>query len=823
MATNNIRKELIDLALTEKQEYKFAKILAFYYPKLKRDDKKSLFESLFYYYKVSNEFGFDELLQELKADNAIDNFVGKDYRIKSFEVSNLRGIPDKNENGIPFGMNLLEENIVNNAIILANNGTGKSSIFAGLEMIFSQEIGEKKLRTHSLNSLGKDDYDNYLRRFPNNLKPNFIIHTNEGDFSLDNIIFKDERIRNMFNPSNHFVSDFDIYHYGQVEYDGNAENKHSFHSLIADSLGLGDYIKLESILIDLKGYKRSIESSNFKNLEKQQIDTSKSIQEWEKVIDSKTKELLVLKEENSKKVADISIKKKIDNLKELSKEGLNYDVDKEKFEISISEFNRVYLQSQSAENNAKQSLEKDFLEMGVNLIHEFDNCPFCNDSKKSVEEIQKEVVVRLNKLKELQKKEEELKEAYKVLCDNLSRFFRETQSFHRKINQERTVTSLYGELTTLFENENNLYVALAPHIEDTELIELVENYNRILYPKSEDIKGLFDLLNNNKSFFIESFPQFIISIQNFIGSRNDLLQKVIDDITKEQPENIIEKQIGVLEEDITRLKLQIDTGKKLVESLEPQILAAKNDVAIVDAIKKEVVEFLPSYKAIVNKLVNEAFDPVKEIVETILSDYLKGEKGLTLKIDRKETKSIVDGEEVVNNIIVAVIEHCNYDTGEIKTITPDIYFNTFRYKLFCLMVSLSLALATRRKYNLNLPLVMDDLFYASDFISKHSFSKFIIKVINLFYKYSPDLPLQFILFTHDDMIFKSALDSLDNMNIDEIDSVGLCQENKRKLYEKTIIGRFFDPKDKDDIPEKFENGNYYWNLLYKLPKAILTE
>ena len=34
------------------------------------------------------------------------------------------------------------------------------------------------------------------------------------------------------------------------------------------------------------------------------------------------------------------------------------------------------------------------------------------------------------------------------------------------------------------------------------------------------------------------------------------------------------------------------------------------------------------------------------------------------------------------------------------------------------MIGLSIALASRKKYRINFPLVMDDLFFASDFINK---------------------------------------------------------------------------------------------------------
>lgn len=117
-------------------------------------------------------------------------------------------------------------------------------------------------------------------------------------------------------------------------------------------------------------------------------------------------------------------------------------------------------------------------------------------------------------------------------------------------------------------------------------------------------------------------------------------------------------------------------------------------------------------------------------------------------ITKKEKIIIIEEQEVINNIIVANLEYLDHEIGKIKTVTPDMYFNTFRYKLFCLMVSLSLALATRKENKINLPLIIDDIFFASDFVSKNSFAEFLQKVIQLFYKQTPDMPknsIDFIL------------------------------------------------------------------------------
>jgi hypothetical protein len=344
--------------------------------------------------------------------------------------------------------------------------------------------------------------------------------------------------------------------------------------------------------------------------------------------------------------------------------------------------------------------------------------------------------------------------------NNLLIFYKDNQRVNDILNVERNDISIYNELRTLLEIESDIYVLLSPILDDSELIELVDTLNKTSYPKESDFKKAFDLINNNGNLFLVRYPQIISKVNKFIIDRKSILLDATKNSFIDLPENMNDNLSAVIQEDIIRLKQQVEVSKKMVETLEPQIDAAQKDLDLVDKIKLEVSEFIPIYKTLVNSLVNEAFDPVRDTVETILNDYLKTEKNLSLKIVRKEIISEVEGEKFANNTIVALLEYIDQQTGEKKTITPDLYFNTFRYKLFCLMVSLSLALATRRKYEINLPLIMDDLFYASDFINKHSFSKFIIQVINLFYKYTPNLPLQFVIFTHDDLIFKSAIDSL---------------------------------------------------------------
>ena len=117
------------------------------------------------------------------------------------------------------------------------------------------------------------------------------------------------------------------------------------------------------------------------------------------------------------------------------------------------------------------------------------------------------------------------------------------------------------------------------------------------------------------------------------------------------------------------------------------------------------------------------------------------------------------------------------------------------------MVGLSIALASRKKYKVNIPLVIDDLFSGSDFVSKNTFSKFIQDLVVLYYTHTPDMPLQIILFTHDNFIYKNAIEGIEY----------LPNDHKEINLEKTIKTRMFPPNDK--VEDITKTGFKYWNLI----------
>lgn len=817
MTTTNFRKVLIDIA-TEENSNTISKIIAYYYPSIDISTKESLFESLMRFLESSKnqDFDFEELLEKIKTESIdVSEFIGKDYRIKQIEISNLRGIPSKREsNEIPYGINLTdEEGKINNAIILANNGTGKSSIFAGLEMIYTQEIGEKKLRSLNPDANESKDYNKYLQRVNESEKPFCSAKTNEGNFDLENIIFKNKDLTKIFNPSSHFITEYDVISNGWLDYDKGDKYDYSFHNIIAKSLGLQEFLSLQNTAQLIPNYRRSKENTAKNNLEREIDNNKTTIKNRQTEIQSKTIEIEELKKGISSE-NNANHQSKLEVLNKLKSINLELSFDEQKYLDDIIEFENKFREFSSIERNKKATLEKNFLDIGKELIHEFDNCPFCLSSNKSLEEIKIEVEKRLSELEQFKLLDEQLKNRFRSVSENLWSITRDLNNVNKILNIDRKELSSIPNLEKIRLEENRLYLVLSPVISDTELNDYINSFTQNLVPTDKDYLNLFELINTNKQIFKKRYIELAKEIQSLIEKRKNAIDTEIKIFLENNESLTVEQKISKLEKEITEFNEQVKSVENKTKELELELISANKKVGYVNQIKEEIGVFNSKFKLKVDELVNNVFEPIKNTVEDILNDYFQDDTQYKLDINLKENKIIIEGEEYITKYIVAEIVDKKTD----KVVSaPQIYFNTFRYKLFSLMIGLSIALASRKTYKINFPLVMDDLFFASDFINKNSFSDFLQKVIHLFFKYTPDIPLQIILFTHDDIIFRSSIDAIYEFKF--VNSTDLILED---LVNNTILARMFNVSEKDEKPQAFNDNNQYWSLLYELPKQIIS-
>ncbi|RTY84800.1 hypothetical protein EKL99_02080 [Flavobacterium sp. ZB4P23] len=815
METANFRKILIDIAQNDSAERVISRVIAYYYPRLDLKDKSTFFDSLMNLLSISEiqNFDFSKLIEEIENNTNIVNpeiFKNKDYRIKNIEISNLRGIPSiQDSDNIPYGINLIEDEICHNAIVLANNGTGKSSIFAGLEMIYGNEIGEKKLRSSGIPN--DVEYLKYLRRFPLFGNPKCNIETFDGKYSIENKIFSNEYIK-LFNTNSHFITEYDIIENGRIDYETSDQKlSHSFHNIIAKALGLNEFLDLLAITEQIPTYSRRKELNQQSKLVSEIKLNEDTIKNRLALIQSRQIELDELKKGIN---IDSSTLNKIEIINELRKaieETHTINSDSTKLKNDIEEFQISYQEYISVSGIQEVSVEKGFLEQGLNLLENKDNCPFCQDSKKSIEEIQKNVSYRIKNLKKYEETERRIKLAYRILSNNMIDSLESLKIIRERLFNQRSILSKQTSLDSLINKEGELMILLTPHLLDDELFNFIKQLSNKQFPTDTEFSSLSNLLIENKELLCEFIPSKISEINIFIKERSQQIQNFIKTLS-DSAELTSNDKIKAIEKEINDNKTSIPIIEKTIIDFELQLKAADIQVGKLKKIKDEIKFFNLKLNEEKDRIVTSYFKSIKEVVEKIMNDFIDEKESINLELSLEKIDRNVDGEIFQTEVIMAKIVQ-----KDGKSTTPDIYFNTFRYKVFCLMISLSIALSTRMRYKVNLPLVMDDLFFASDFISKNSFSVFFQKIIELFYKYTPDMPLQFILFTHDDLIFRSALDAIDDFT--KKDFLNLHNENKISLSENTFIARMFDINDKDS-PTTSNDGNKYWELFYKLPKKI---
>ncbi|MCO5254635.1 MAG: hypothetical protein M9892_09760 [Bacteroidetes bacterium] len=817
METANFRKTLIDIAQKDSVERVVSKIIAFYYPRLDLKDKSTFFDSLMSLLNVSDkqDFDFRKLEEDIEANQSIvnpDTYKNKDYRIKNIEISNLRGIPSLQESeNIPFGINLIDDEICHNAIVLANNGTGKSSLFAGLEMIFANEIGEKKLRTKK-NNISESEFLDYLKRFPLLGKPNCKIETFEGEYTLDNKIFSKDYIE-IFNPISHFITEYDIIENGRIDYETSDQKlDYSFHNIIAKALGLNEFLDLLAITEQIPTYSRRKELNQLNKLSTEIKANEETKKNRLALIQSKQIELDEFKKGEDIKPNSINKIEVINELKKTIEESSVRNLDSSKLKEDIEEFQKSFQEYISISGIKDINIEKGFLEQGLSLSENKDDCPFCQDSKRTIEEIKGSVKLRIDNLKKHEETERKIKLAYRNLSNNLFDSLISLKQLSEILFNQRSILSKQTSLDNLINKEGELMMLLTPHLLDDELFDYLKQLSDKQFPADNEFSKLSIFLIDNKELICEFIPSKIDEINFFIKDRAEQIQKVIETLSDTSDLTINEK-IKALEKEINENKASIPNIEKAIKDLELQLKSADVQVQNFKRIKEEIKFFNLKLIEEKDRIVTSYFKSIKEVVEEIMNDFIDEKESINLVLSLEKIDRNIDGEIFQTEVIMAKIVQKNG-----KSTTPDIYFNTFRYKVFCLMISLSIALSTRMRYKVNLPLVMDDLFFASDFISKNSFSIFLQKIIGLFYKYTPDMPLQFILFSHDDLIFRSALDAIDEFNLKSTD-IDYCAENKINLNKKTLLARMFSLEDKD-MPETMNDGTKYWNLIYTLPKEI---
>ena len=270
--------------VANKQELKnnqLAWLIAVNFDKLNFSSKEKFYESILQHYKLAPLWNSPTIFVDKdETEKEISAYYNKDYRIKSVEFKNFRGYPSRHD-GIPYGISFCENKNPLSSIIVGSNGVGKSSLYQALEYMYCRRIGEAELRSSSDNiSDDSELFKDYASHNNCDFQDVFCrVQTMAGDFDIHEQKMFSDIIRTKLNPNTHFISDFDIYNLGRLSYDKSGER--SFHDLIANSLGLKEYLAFNKLWNQLNGYKRLKEIKDLNSKRENKKKLEKDLLDWD--------------------------------------------------------------------------------------------------------------------------------------------------------------------------------------------------------------------------------------------------------------------------------------------------------------------------------------------------------------------------------------------------------------------------------------------------------------------------------------------------------------------------------------------------------------
>lgn len=220
------------------------------------------------------------------------------------------------------------------------------------------------------------------------------------------------------------------------------------------------------------------------------------------------------------------------------------------------------------------------------------------------------------------------------------------------------------------------------------------------------------------------------------------------------------------EEGIERLSELVNDIESKTEKDDNEEIA--NEIDVLSTVQSKI-------NTIIDNLLKEICDEYAFFIEDTLSAFSSSN-------DKEEFKlSTNDISQISLSIKVE-------DNKDVFTANPQSYLNTFRFRLYCIILKVSLSIWYMNKTRTVLPIVIDDIFSASDFDNNNRLDHLIYDICSLYKRQINDkcnchIPLQLIILTHDNQA-KYSLDK----GINSAKMSGL-------LTSEIINARIFSTKD----------------------------
>lgn len=219
-------------------------------------------------------------------------------------------------------------------------------------------------------------------------------------------------------------------------------------------------------------------------------------------------------------------------------------------------------------------------------------------------------------------------------------------------------------------------------------------------------------------------------------ARNCFLQ-IIDNMLTYGPDKLSDVSMWVEQYDAYLANIE-----KELQQVQNRKESAIKVISIIEN-KKTFEEFLDALKTEVYGTISSLTSGACDLVNEVMSLFLMKDEQMVLAFDEN------DGTFSMNITF-------QREDGRMIKFTPEKYLNTFRYKLFCMTLKMAIAFAMKKFYRINFPIVLDDVFYSSDFVHRGMVRNYFWLLFDKHKKLFPNENLQIIFLTHDDLVIEAA-------------------------------------------------------------------
>lgn len=334
-------------------------------------------------------------------------------------------------------------------------------------------------------------------------------------------------------------------------------------------------------------------------------------------------------------------------------------------------------------------------------------------------------------------------------------------------------------------------LAVSSHDKLNLLQDTAKQYSNVFEKSEQELKARKDeIYKDLKYIWISIFPDRNVSeiwkASNYLEDSSTLENR--DEEWPDIPLPLLIQSIDYLCKTILKYTGTAD-AERINEQLnksQAEVTKIIDDAPLCGISENRYSEFTKVYNYLLDNYIQTLETAVKKgetVFPILMKDYFKTDiSNIQLSLKDKSIKVEISACDPANRVPLGDVD-------------PRKYLNTFRFKIYCVALKISLAFTSSQLYGINTPIVIDDVFDSSDFANREMIRSFISHIFEAHEKiFGHRQELQLIFFTQDDVIADSVYRGIANhQGFDKVEYSRIydyteCEDSDEEEIEKHISG-----------------------------------